>query len=99
MATDNTGQQQAIDLQIDRSANQIRAILSGSSEKDQEVSYELVMRGQSTTRHKGKTTLRANENVVLSKVSMNGNGDDWCVKVKVLEEDGRSYELSEGSCD
>jgi hypothetical protein len=74
----------------------IEVRLIGLSARAQEVTYALEVSGQSTSRHRGKTTLAAGTEAVLSTMRAEA-GENWCVRL-VAEEEGRApYEITEGS--
>lgn len=88
----------AITMDVAEAADRVTVVLKGHSAFDQQVSYELVLEGQSTSRHEGRTRLAAGETSVLSTMRMSADGP-WCVRAKITEADGTSYEYSEGVCD
>ena len=87
----------AISMDVEETADAVTVILNGHSDSDQEVSYELVMEGRSTSRHKGRTKLTAGQNAILSTMRMSA-AEPWCIKASVTEADGTSYEYAKGSC-
>jgi|DeeseametaMP1893_FD_contig_21_62404_length_1730_multi_11_in_0_out_0_2 hypothetical protein len=87
----------AIDMVVEEIDGIVEVSLRGQSRIDQKVSYRLELIGSSTSRHKGATSLRADEAAILSTMRMNAT-DGWCVKAQIEEEDGRAYEYSEGAC-
>ncbi len=92
-----TEDSQALTLDVQQRDGVIEVQLIGHSERAQEVSYLLEVTGQSTSRHRGKTTLAAGTTAILSTMRANA-GENWCVKL-VAEEPGREpYEIVEGSC-
>ncbi len=92
-----TEESQALKLDVQQRDGVIEVQLIGHSDRAQEVSYLLEVTGQSTSRHRGKTTLAAGTTAVLSTMRANA-GETWCVKL-VAEEPGRDpYEVVEGSC-
>lgn len=87
----------ALTLQVQQRDGGIDVQLIGHSPRTQEVSYTLEVTGNSTSRHRGKTTLTAGNTAVLSTMRASA-GDKWCVKL-MAEEPGRApYEVIEGSC-
>ena len=88
----------AIVMDVEEDSDTITVILRGHSSTTQQVAYELLLEGSSTSRHKGSTQLAAERESVLSTMTMSAIGN-WCVRAKIVEADGLSYEYSEGSCD
>lgn len=87
----------ALRLDVRQQDGGIEVQLIGKSATAQQVSYLLEVSGNSTSRHRGKTTLTAGATAVLSTVRAN-TGADWCVRL-VAEEEGREpYEVLEGNC-
>lgn len=87
----------ALSLDVREDGGTVEVRLIGLSPRATAVSYTLEVTGQSTSRHRGKTTLAADTRAVLSTMSTRV-GDSWCVKL-VAEEDGRApYEIMHGSC-
>lgn len=87
----------AITLDATRNGDIVEVQLKGASDRTQAVSYSLEVTGDSSSRHRGRTTLAANSSQVLSTVKVSANGE-WCARVTVEEEDRAPYELTEGSC-
>lgn len=87
----------SIALDVEQVGETIEVTLTGHSPVSQRVEYELELSGNSNSTHKGSTVLKADARAVLSTMRMQG-GDDWCVRARVREEDGRTYEYAEGSC-
>lgn len=96
--TEQTAEQpRALTLDVQQRDGVIAVQLIGHSVRTQEVSYLLEVTGQSTSRHRGKTTLTAGTTAVLSTMRASA-GENWCVKL-AAEEPGRvPYEVIEGSC-
>ncbi len=88
----------AIFMEVEQTADTVIVTLRGQSSTSQQVSYELLLEGSSTSRHKGSTQLAAGRESVLSTMTMSAAGS-WCVRAKIFEADGLSYEYAEGSCD
>lgn len=87
----------ALTLDVRHNGDAIEVQLIGDSPRAQQVSYVLEVTGQSTSRHRGKTTLAANSRTVLSTIRANA-GEAWCVRL-LAEEEGRDpYEILEGDC-
>ncbi len=61
------------------------------------VRYELVVEGDSVTRHAGATRVLPGDQHMLSRVRINSNSH-WCASLKVRQDDGMEYRLVEGSC-
>ncbi|WP_432770144.1 MAG: hypothetical protein HEQ22_05200 [Sphingopyxis sp.] len=87
----------ALSLEVDHDGDRVEARLIAHSKVAQRVSYDLVMSGQSTSRHHAETSLAPDRRAVVSTMRMTV-GDRWCVRVAVEEGDGRQYELREGEC-
>ncbi len=96
-APDMTDDPHALTLDVQQRDGVIEVQLIGHSEQAQEVSYLLEVSGQSTSRHRGKTTLTAGTTAVLSTMRANA-GDNWCVKLVAEEAGGEPYEITEGNC-
>lgn len=90
--------ERAIDLAVSQDGNVVEVTLTGNSQTNQRVDYELELSGTSTSLHKGSTQLRANHQTVLSTMRMTA-APDWCVRARITEQNGSSYEYSEGRCD
>ena len=88
----------AIVMDVEEDNDTITVILRGHASTSQQVAYELLLEGRSTSRHKGTTQLAAGRESVLSTMTMSAAGT-WCVRAEIVEADGLSYEYSEGSCD
>lgn len=89
--------ERAVDMAVSREGESVIVTLTGLSQRDQQIEYELELTGGSNSRHRGKTGLQANQKAVLSTMRMTV-GADWCVTARITEQDGRSYEYSEGPC-
>lgn len=87
----------ALTLDVREHDGMIEVQLIGLSQRTQQVSYAIEVTGQSTSRHRGKTTLTAGTTAVLSTMRA-GAGENWCVTL-VAEEEGRDpYEITHGPC-
>lgn len=87
----------ALTLDVRQHDGGIEVELVGLSPRTQRVSYTLEVTGQSTSRHRGSTTLAAGTRAVLSTMRASA-GASWCVTL-VAEEEGRDpYEITQGSC-
>lgn len=95
--TDHDATDRAISMEVAEAADQVTVVLKGHSPIDQKVAYELVLEGASTSRHKGRTSLVAGEQSVLSTMRMSATAP-WCITARVTEADGSTYEYSEGIC-
>jgi ribose 1,5-bisphosphokinase PhnN len=92
-----TEQPNALTLDVREHDGLVEVQLIGLSPRAQAVSYALEVTGQSTSRHRGSTTLAAGTRAVLSTMRTKA-GADWCVKL-VAEEEGREpYEVTRGAC-
>jgi hypothetical protein len=87
----------ALQLEVRQMGETIEVQLIGDSPRAQQVSYLLEVTGQSTSRHRGKTTLAANSRTVLSTVRANA-GEQWCVRLLAEEEGREPYEIRKGDC-
>lgn len=88
----------ALTLEVRQQGDTLEIQLIGDSDRTQQVSYLLEVTGQSTSRHRGKTTLAANARTILSTVRANP-GNTWCVRLLAEEEGREPYEILEGDCD
>lgn len=87
----------ALTLDVRNEGGMLEVQLVGLSPRAQTISYTLEMTGQSTSRHRGSTTLAADTRAVLSTMRTQA-GDNWCVKL-IAEEAGRApYEITRGPC-
>lgn len=97
MVVPMTDESHVLTLDVQQSGSMIEVRLIGNAAHTQEVSYLIEVTAQSTSRHRGKTTLTGGSMAVLSTMRANV-GADWCVKL-VAEEAGREpYEIIEGTC-
>jgi hypothetical protein len=88
----------ALTLDVRQQGDALEVQLIGDAPSARQVSYLLEVTGQSTSRHRGKTTLVANARTVLSTIRATAT-DKWCVRL-IAEEEGREpYEIIEGDCD
>jgi hypothetical protein len=87
----------ALTLDVQQHDGAIEVRLIGHSPRTQQVSYALEVTGQSTSRHRGKTTLTADTPAVLSTMRAQ-TGDNWCVKLVAEDEGGEPYEVTRGTC-
>lgn len=92
-----TEEPRALTLDVRPHEGGIEVQLIGLSPRRQQVSYTLEVTGQSTSRHRGTTTLAADTRAVLSTLRSHG-GDNWCVTLKAEEEGRAPYEITRGSC-
>ncbi len=97
-ASAGDGPPRAIALNFDEQESSVAIEIVGQSLAEQRVEYEVELVGSSRSRHRGSTTLPANERSVLSKLKT-GFDDAWCARVDVTEADGTSYTLTAGECD
>lgn len=87
----------ALTLDVEERDGTLEVRLTGLSPRAQAVSYDLEVTGRSTSKHKGRTTLAAGTQAVLSTMRT-AAGEDWCVKL-VAEEEGRApYAITRGTC-
>lgn len=94
---DMTDNQPALTLDVRQHDGTIEVRLIGLSPRTQQVSYALEMTGQSTSRHRGKTTLTADTLAVLSTMRAQ-TSENWCVKLVAEDEGGEPYEVRRGTC-
>lgn len=87
----------ALTLDVHEQDGRVEIRLIGHSPRAQAVSYALEVTGQSTSRHRGATTLAADTRAVLSTMRTNV-GTDWCVKLTAEEEGRAPYEITRGPC-
>lgn len=88
----------ALQLEVEQHGGTIEVRLTGASDTARQVSYTLEVTGQSTSRHRGSTTLAAGSSAVLSTMRASV-GDDWCVKLVAEEAGVPPYEITRGPCD
>ncbi len=91
-----TDEARTLALEVVEADTHVKVLLLAQSRHRQEVSYEIELTGDSTTRHKGRTTVDPGGQRVLSTIRMSTSGA-WCARVTVQEDDGAPYELSRGS--
>ncbi|MEQ5788388.1 hypothetical protein J3454_10825 [Erythrobacter sp. NFXS35] len=92
-----TDRPESLTLDIREHGGALEVQLIGDSSRTQSVSYVLEVSGQSTSRHRGKTTLTADARTVLSTIRANA-GDKWCVRLLAEEEGLPPYEILQGNC-
>jgi hypothetical protein len=95
--TPMTDEAPALTLDVRHHDGLVEVQLIGLSPRAQAVSYTLEVTGQSTSRHRGSTTLAAGTRAVLSTMRTKA-GDDWCVKLMAEEEGRAPYEITRGAC-
>ncbi len=95
--SDMPEQPPALTLDVQEHDGTVEIQLIGLSPRAQAVSYALEVTGQSTSRHRGSTTLAADTRAVLSTMRTNV-GADWCVKLTAEEEGRAPYEITRGPC-
>lgn len=88
----------ALTLDVQQRGSMIEVRLIGHSPRAQQVSYALEISAQSTSRHRGKTTLAADTMAVLSTMRTETGGKGWCVKLVAEDEGGAPYEVTRGDC-
>ena len=91
----------ALSLDVRQQVGGIEVKLIGNSARAQQVSYQLEVTGQSTSRHHGTTTLAAGATAILSTIRASTGSDsgaDWCVRLLAEEEGQAPYEVIEGNC-
>lgn len=87
----------ALTLDVESRDGMLEVRLTGLSPHAQGVSYALEVTGQSTSRHRGSTTLAAGTQAVLSTMRTPA-GENWCVKLVAEDEGGAPYEITRGNC-
>lgn len=92
-----TDQPNALTLDVREHDGMLEIELIGLSPRAQGVRYALEVTGQSTSRHRGSTTLAAGTRAVLSTMRTRA-GDNWCVKLTAEEEGRAPYEITQGPC-
>ncbi len=91
--------ERALSLEIEETAGFVGISLVARSPVAQKVEYTVELVGTSNSRHKGSTVIPAAERRVLSQMhTAVRNGDEWCARVDVREQNGESYTLSAGDC-
>ena len=90
-------QPHALTLDVHEHDGTVEIRLIGHSPRAQAVSYALEVTGQSTSRHRGATTLTAGTRAVLSTMRTRAT-DNWCVKLTAEEEGRAPYEITQGPC-
>lgn len=88
----------ALTLDVQQHDGMIEVRLIGLSPRAQKVSYALEVTGQSTSRHRGQTTLAADTPAVLSTMRAQTGSESWCVRLTAEDEGGEPYEVTRGSC-
>lgn len=89
--------ERALTLDVEEQADSVEIQLIAKSPREQRVEYAIELVGSSRSKHKGATTISANEAHVLSRLKT-GYADGWCATVAVTEGDGTSYTLTAGDC-
>jgi hypothetical protein len=87
----------ALTLVVEERDDIIEVRLIGLSPRAQAVSYALEVTGQSTSRHRGATTLAAGSEAVLSTMRTSA-GSGWCVRLTAQEDGQEPYEITRGEC-
>jgi hypothetical protein len=87
----------ALTLDVATRDGMLEIRLTGLAEEARAVSYTLEVKGRSTSRHRGTTTLAAGVPAVLSTMRTDA-GADWCVTLVAEEAGGEPYEVTRGSC-
>lgn len=92
-----TDEPYALSLDVQSADGLVEVQLIGLSPRAQAVSYALEVTGESTSRHRGATTLTAGTRAVLSTMRTRAT-DNWCVKLTAEEEGRAPYEITKGGC-
>ena len=87
----------ALSLAVAARDGMIEVRLTGLAPETRAVSYTIEVRGNSTSRHRGATTLAAGVPAVLSTMRT-AAGADWCVTLVAEESGGAPYEITHGAC-
>jgi len=90
-------QSRAIALQVQEGEDSVEVEIVARSRIAQKVDYAVELVGSSRSRHRGSTSIPANEDRVLSRLKT-GFDESWCVTLDVTEGDGTSYTLTAGDC-
>jgi hypothetical protein len=93
MAEDN----RALTLDVQHDGDAVAVRLIGYASEATVVSYTIEITGNSTSRHRGKTTLPANVEATLSTLRMT-TGENWCVRLEAEEAGRETYEITRGNC-
>ena len=96
-ASGGVADERALTLDIEEQGDSVEIQLIANSVRAQEVEYAIELVGSSRSVHKGRTTIPADERVILSRLKTSLN-DDWCATLDVTEQDGTSYSLTAGDC-
>lgn len=88
---------QSLTLDVRSVDGKLEVQLIGLSPRAQAVSYALEVTGQSTSRHRGATTLTPGTRAVLSTMRTRA-GENWCVTLTAEEEGRDPYEIKRGTC-
>lgn len=92
-----TDEAHALTLDVQATNGVIEVQLIGLSPRAQAVSYALEVTGQSTSRHRGSTTLTPGTRAVLSTMRTQV-ADNWCVKLVAEDAGSAPYEITRGPC-
>lgn len=84
-------------LEVVDAGSHVELQLLARPQHRQEVSYQIELTGDSTTRHSGRTTVEPGAQKVLSTIRTSKSGD-WCARVTVQEEGREAYEITRGNC-
>jgi hypothetical protein len=87
----------ALTLDVETRDGMIEVRLTGLAPEALAVSYTIEVQGNSTSRHRGATTLAAGVPAVLSTMRTSAGGD-WCVTLVAEEAGGTPYEITRGAC-
>lgn len=87
----------ALTLDVENRDGIIEVRLTGNAPEARAVSYTLEVKGSSTSRHHGATTLAAGVPAVLSTLRTRA-GADWCVTLIAEEAGVAPYEITHGAC-
>ena len=87
----------ALALNVQEMDDSVEVQIVANSMRAQQIEYAIELVGSSRSRHKGSTTIAADETQVLSRLKT-GFQDSWCATLDVTEGDGTSYTLTAGDC-
>lgn len=91
-----TDEPYAVTLQVRQCGALLEVELIARSPRTQQISYDLEVTSQSTSRHRGSTTVVAGASSVLSTIRSEASGS-WYVKLVIEEENRAPYEIVRGN--
>ena len=87
----------ALALSVIEHGDNVELELIANSQVAQQVQYSIELIGNSTSRHRGDTSIPAGERQILSRMK-SSIGEHWCARVHVTEGNGAHYTLTAGDC-